>query len=65
MYDMVIYLPSQECHKRMLTKVMDKKKNKEQTISEELDELLELKRNENSALKKIFESLKKNEKKKK
>jgi hypothetical protein len=45
---------------------MDKKKeHKEQTISEELDELLELKKNENSALKKIFESLKKNEKKKK
>jgi hypothetical protein len=36
-----------------------KKKEKEKTISESLDELIELKRNENSALKKIFESLKK------
>ena len=39
---------------------MEKKKKKvekEKTISESLDELIELKRNENSALKKIFDSL--------
>jgi hypothetical protein len=37
-----------------------KKKGKEEkSISESLDELIELKRNENSALKKIFESLQK------
>ncbi len=44
---------------------MDKKekKSKKQSISEELDELLEMKKNENSALKKIFNSLKKKEKK--
>ena len=50
-----------------LAKVMDKKEKgkKGQTISEELDELLEMKKNENSALKKIFESLKKADNKKK
>jgi len=37
----------------------NKKVEKEKTISESLDELIELKRNENSALKKIFDSLNK------
>ena len=56
--------------KRSYRKVMEKKKKKvekEKTISESLDELIELKRNENSALKKIFDSLnnpKKNKKEK-
>ena len=42
---------------------MEKKKKtvKEKSISESLDELIELKKNENSALKKIFESLKSNQ----
>ncbi len=35
----------------------NKKIEKEKTISESLDELIELKKNENSALKKIFDSL--------
>ena len=35
------------------------KKGEEISFSEELDKLIELKKNENSALKKIFESLKK------
>ena len=35
------------------------KKGEEISISDELDKLIELKKNENSALKKIFESLKK------
>lgn len=35
------------------------KKGEEISITEELDKLIELKKNENSALKKIFESLQK------
>ena len=36
----------------------ENKKGGEISISEELDKLIEIKKNENSALKKIFESLK-------
>ena len=36
-----------------------KKINKEKSISESLDEIIELKKTENSALKKIFDSLNK------
>lgn len=42
----------------------DKKVNNEQTFSEKLDELIELKKHENSALKKIFDSLNKPKKNK-
>ena len=37
----------------------ENKKSEDISISEELDRLIEIKKNENSALKKIFESLKK------
>jgi hypothetical protein len=47
-----------------MVKKNKKKTEREKSISESLDELLELKRNENSALKKIFESLKGNQKEK-
>ena len=45
-------------------KKQEKKEPDEKTISEKLDEIIEMKRNENSALKKIFKSLNKPEKKK-
>ena len=45
-------------------KTQEKKVTGKKTISEELDELIEIKKNENSALKKIFKSLKKVEEKK-
>jgi hypothetical protein len=48
-----------------MEKKNNKKVEKEKSISETLDELIELKRHENSALKKIFESLKENQKEKK